>query len=210
MPLRPARSGGAGNISGFAKREPQRRVPAQASAGLEFGIERGCPKRGDGGLAPGASTKSYCATRSSIWRAIRNAPEKSGFDASRSPAVSAAEPRFISIMSSLGQHEHSGNVMPTAGDDLRLTRFRPGDEVFGGQLGALRRYVCIPETGALVHKPVNVTIEQAAAVPVAAITALQAARDHGHMQPGQKVLVNGASGAWVVLPCRLPRHSKGR
>jgi NADPH:quinone reductase-like Zn-dependent oxidoreductase len=74
----------------------------------------------------------------------------------------------------------------------------------------LRRYVCIPETGALVHKPVNVTIEQAAAVPVAAITALQAARDHGHMQPGQKVLVNGASGAWVALPCRLPGHSEGR
>jgi NADPH:quinone reductase-like Zn-dependent oxidoreductase len=75
-----------------------------------------------------------------------------------------------------------------------VTQFQPGDEVFGGRRGAFAEYVCVPEKGAVVRKPVNVTFEQAAAVPVAAITALQALRDHGHVQPGQKVLINGASG----------------
>jgi NADPH:quinone reductase-like Zn-dependent oxidoreductase len=75
-----------------------------------------------------------------------------------------------------------------------VTQFQPGDEVFGGRRGAFAKYVCVPEKGAVVRKPVNVTFEQAAAVPVAAITALQALRDKGQIQPGQKVLINGASG----------------
>jgi NADPH:quinone reductase-like Zn-dependent oxidoreductase len=75
-----------------------------------------------------------------------------------------------------------------------VTQFRPGDEVFGGRSGALAEYVCVPEDRAVVLKPANVTFEQAAAVPVAALTALQGLRDKGQLHPGQKVLINGASG----------------
>ena len=73
-----------------------------------------------------------------------------------------------------------------------VTDFRPGDEVFGGKNGALAEYVCVRD--AVAAKPANLTFEQAAAVPVAALTALQGLRDKGQIQPGQKVLVNGASG----------------
>lgn len=75
-----------------------------------------------------------------------------------------------------------------------VTRFKPGDEVFGGKFGAFAEYVAVREERALAPKPDNMTFEQAAAVPIAAITALQALRDKGHIQPGQKVLINGASG----------------
>jgi NADPH:quinone reductase-like Zn-dependent oxidoreductase len=73
-----------------------------------------------------------------------------------------------------------------------VTQFRPGDEVFGGKSGALAEYICVREAVAL--KPANVTPEQAAAVPVAAVTALQGLRDKGRLQAGDKVLINGASG----------------
>lgn len=75
-----------------------------------------------------------------------------------------------------------------------VTRFRPGDEVFGGKNGAFAEYVCVRQDRGVVLKPANVTFEEAAAVPVAALTALQGLRDRGRLQPGQKVLVNGASG----------------
>jgi NADPH:quinone reductase-like Zn-dependent oxidoreductase len=75
-----------------------------------------------------------------------------------------------------------------------VKEFRPGDEVFGNtRLGSLGEYVLAVEDK-LVQKPKNCTFEEVAAVPVAAITALQALRDHGKIQPGQKVLINGASG----------------
>jgi len=72
-----------------------------------------------------------------------------------------------------------------------VTQFRPGDDVFG-RSGSFAEYVCVSER--VAPKPANLTFEQAAAVPVAAITALQGLRDKGRLQPGQKVLVNGASG----------------
>lgn len=75
-----------------------------------------------------------------------------------------------------------------------VTRFKPGDEVFGGKFGAFADYVAVPEGRALVAKPDNMSFEQAAAVPIAGITALQALRDKGKIRAGQKVLVNGASG----------------
>src|SRR5207247_10782992 len=75
-----------------------------------------------------------------------------------------------------------------------VTNFKPGDEVFGGKNGALAEYICVLADRAVVLKPSNMSFEQAAAVPVAAITALQGLRDKGKIQPGQKVLVNGASG----------------
>ncbi len=79
-----------------------------------------------------------------------------------------------------------------------VNEFQPGDEVFGDTfgrlgLGAFAEYVCVPENG-LVLKPTSTTFEEAAAVPVAALTALQGLRDKGQIQSGQKVLINGASG----------------
>jgi NADPH:quinone reductase-like Zn-dependent oxidoreductase len=75
-----------------------------------------------------------------------------------------------------------------------VTQFKPGDEVFGGKNGAMSEYVCVLPDRAVTLKPANVTFEQAASVPVAAITALQGLRDKGKIKAGQKVLVNGASG----------------
>ncbi len=75
-----------------------------------------------------------------------------------------------------------------------VTQFKPGDEVFGGKGGAFAEYVCPRADRAVVLKPANITFEQAASVPVAAITALQGLRDKGKVQAGQKVLINGASG----------------
>ncbi len=75
-----------------------------------------------------------------------------------------------------------------------VTQFKPGDEVFGrGAPNGFAEYVCVGENP-IALKPVNITFEQAAAVPVAALTALQSLRDAGQIQPGQKVLINGASG----------------
>ncbi|MEP7242302.1 MAG: NAD(P)-dependent alcohol dehydrogenase, partial [Gammaproteobacteria bacterium] len=71
--------------------------------------------------------------------------------------------------------------------------FKPGDEVFGTSGGAFAEYAPASEKK-VVLKPVGITFEQAAAVPIAALTALQALRDKGHVQAGQKVLINGASG----------------
>jgi NADPH:quinone reductase-like Zn-dependent oxidoreductase len=75
-----------------------------------------------------------------------------------------------------------------------VTQFQVGDEVFGIARGAFAEYVCAPEDGVLTRKPSNLTFEQTAAVPVAAITALQALRDTGQIQTGQEVLIQGASG----------------
>jgi NADPH:quinone reductase-like Zn-dependent oxidoreductase len=77
-----------------------------------------------------------------------------------------------------------------------VTAFRPGDEVFGGleDRGTLAEYISIRQDAVVLTKPANLTVEQAASVPVAAVTALQALRDKGHVQPGHEVLVNGASG----------------
>jgi NADPH:quinone reductase-like Zn-dependent oxidoreductase len=75
-----------------------------------------------------------------------------------------------------------------------VTQFKPGDDVFGGKNGAIAEYICVLADRAVVLKPSNMTFEQAASVPVAAITALQGLRDKGKIQFGQKVLVNGASG----------------
>src|SRR5712672_4480715 len=74
-----------------------------------------------------------------------------------------------------------------------VTQFKPGDAVFGLCKGAFAEYLCAPES-AFVIKPENITFEQAASVPVAALTALQGLRDKGHIQAGQKVLINGAAG----------------
>jgi len=84
----------------------------------------------------------------------------------------------------------AGTVLEVGG---KVTQFRPGDEVFGWCTGAFAEYACAGEDH-FVAKPANLTFEQAAAVPIAAFTALQALRDKGKIEAGQKVLINGASG----------------
>jgi NADPH:quinone reductase-like Zn-dependent oxidoreductase len=83
-------------------------------------------------------------------------------------------------------------VVEAVGKDV--TEFQPGDEVFGGRTGALADYVVAKAERAIVPKPAVASFVEAAAVPVAALTALQALRDKGGVEPGQKVLVHGASG----------------
>jgi NADPH:quinone reductase-like Zn-dependent oxidoreductase len=75
-----------------------------------------------------------------------------------------------------------------------VTEFAVGDEVFGGKNGAFAEFVCARVDRSITPKPANVSFEEAAAVPVAGLTALQALRDHGQLQPGQQVLIHGASG----------------
>ncbi|MBI1876141.1 MAG: NAD(P)-dependent alcohol dehydrogenase [Acidobacteria bacterium] len=75
-----------------------------------------------------------------------------------------------------------------------VTRFRPGDEVFGGRTGAFAEYVRVREDRGIARKPKNLTLQQAAAINMAAVTALQALRNRAQIQPRQKVLINGASG----------------
>jgi NADPH:quinone reductase-like Zn-dependent oxidoreductase len=86
--------------------------------------------------------------------------------------------------------DFSGTV-EAVGD--KVTRFKPGEEVFGSGTGALAEYVCVGEHRAAA-KPARLGLEEAAALPVAAITALQVLRDGAKLQPGEKVLINGASG----------------
>ena len=75
-----------------------------------------------------------------------------------------------------------------------VTRFKPGDEVFGGKIGALAEYITINQDGNLAAKPASLSFEEMGAVNVGALTALQALRDRAQLKPGQKVLINGASG----------------
>src|SRR5205823_10174642 len=99
-----------------------------------------------------------------------------------------------------------------------VSQFKPADEVFGVCIsdpqasavkvwipqGAFAEYVCAPES-TLVLKPDNVTFEQAASVPVAALTALQGLRDKGRIQPGQEVLINGAAGGVGTFAVQIAR-----
>jgi len=90
--------------------------------------------------------------------------------------------------------EMAGRIEAVGGN---VTQFQPGDEVFGdlsvASWGAFAEYVSVPES-AIALKPANLTFEEAAAIPESAVVALQGLRDKGKIQPGQKVLINGASG----------------
>ncbi|GAA2622188.1 NAD(P)-dependent alcohol dehydrogenase [Actinomadura fulvescens] len=86
----------------------------------------------------------------------------------------------------------------------KVTSFKPGDEVFGVGNGSFAEYVCAAE-GKVVPKPANVTHEQAAAVPTSGITALQAVRDKGRVEAGQKVLVIGAGGGVGTFAVQLAK-----
>ena len=106
-------------------------------------------------------------------------------------------PYLLRFMAGLGKPKDRRLGVDVAGRveavGRNVTQFKIGDDVFGACRGAFAEYACASESS-LAMKPENVTFEQAAGVPVAAITALQGLRDKGHIRPGQKVLVNGASG----------------
>jgi NADPH:quinone reductase-like Zn-dependent oxidoreductase len=100
----------------------------------------------------------------------------------------------------------AGRVEAVGGN---VKQFKPGDEVFGDSSacgnGGFAEYACAREN-ALVLKPTNLTFEQAAAVPMAAATALQGLRDEGHIQPGQKVLIYGAAGGVGTFAVQLAKY----
>jgi NADPH:quinone reductase-like Zn-dependent oxidoreductase len=104
--------------------------------------------------------------------------------------VGRAEMGFRKPKSRLIGSDFAGTVEAVGAE---VTEFRPGDEVFGGKTGALAEFVCARAVSVAL-KPANVSFEEAAAVPVAGLTALQGLRDRGKLQAGQKVLINGASG----------------
>lgn len=89
--------------------------------------------------------------------------------------------------------DYAGTV-EAVGAGAGVSRFAPGDAVFGARTGAFADYLVARVDRAIAPKPENVTFSQAAAVPVAALTALQGLRDKGKLDAGEKVLVNGASG----------------
>jgi len=86
----------------------------------------------------------------------------------------------------------------------KITQFQPGDTIFGRAPGTFAEYTCALET-AVALKPANVTFEAAAAVPIAAITALQALRNHGKLQPGQAVAIVGAGGGVGTFAVQLAK-----
>ena len=106
-------------------------------------------------------------------------------------------PYIVRLLLGLGKPKIKRPGVDVAGQveavGKNVTQFKPGDAVFGLSKGAFAEYVCAPET-AFVIKPENITFEQAASVPVAALTALQGLRDKAKIQPRQKVLINGAAG----------------
>jgi NADPH:quinone reductase-like Zn-dependent oxidoreductase len=89
----------------------------------------------------------------------------------------------------------------------QVTRFQPGDEIYGSlgfPGGAYAEYAAVPEKLA-VPKPINMSYEEAAAIPLAALTALQALRDQGNMQSGQSVLINGAAGGVGIFAVQIAK-----
>ena len=87
-----------------------------------------------------------------------------------------------------------------------VTRFKVGDEVFGGKRGAFAEYLVVSEQRAIALKPANMSFAQAAAVPIAGLTALQGLRDKAHVAAGQKVLINGASGGVGTFAVQIARE----
>jgi NADPH:quinone reductase-like Zn-dependent oxidoreductase len=119
------------------------------------------------------------------------------------------EPRMLRLMGNPKNRIPGGDAageVETVG--ARVTRFRPGDEVFGTCNGTFAEYACLREDRC-VRKPAGLSFEQAASIPVAACTALQSLRDKGRLQPGQSVLINGASGGVGTFAVQLAKALGG-
>ncbi|MDX1555657.1 MAG: NAD(P)-dependent alcohol dehydrogenase, partial [Xanthomonadales bacterium] len=186
-------------------------VVAVAGAMITLSYESDCPPPGEGFDGPGAmqAWRYYCY----------GGPEVLRLEDVERPAVGAdqvlvrvhaagvnpydwhfmrGKPYFMRILSGIGAPtdprlgvDFSG-VVESIGSDV--SKFLPGDEVFGGVSGAFGDFVVISQDRAIALKPASVSFEQAASVGIAAVTALQGLRDVGQLQPGQSVLINGASG----------------
>jgi NADPH:quinone reductase-like Zn-dependent oxidoreductase len=118
-------------------------------------------------------------------------------------------PAFIRLFTGLGKPKS-----PRLGADLagiveavgsRVTRFKPGDAVFGTGKGSFAEYACAPEKS-LAPRPDNLTFPQAASMPIAGITALQGLRDSGRLKPQQTVLINGAAGGVGTFAVQLAKQ----
>ena len=119
------------------------------------------------------------------------------------------KPYFMRLGTGLGTPEGSRVGYDMAGTIVAVgpgvTRFKVGDEVFGGAPGALAEYAVAREDGDIVPKPAELSFEDAASIYIAGGTALQAVRDYGHVAPGQKVLINGASGGVGTYAVQLAK-----
>ena len=122
------------------------------------------------------------------------------------------EPYFMRVVSGLRTPKRQGlgvdfsGQVTAVGQDV--TQFHPGDEVFGMSDGAFAEYLCCSAQH-LALKPTNLTFEEAAAVPLAGLTALQGLHDAGQLQPGQKVLIIGASGGVGTLAVQIAKEMGG-
>lgn len=119
-------------------------------------------------------------------------------------------PYIMRLMSGIGKPseirlgvDYAGTVEAVGNG---VTRFKVGDAVFGGHTGAFAEYLVTGEDSAIAHKPDNVGFAEAAAVPIAGVTALQALRDSGAVAAGDKVLVNGASGGVGPFAVQLGKY----
>ncbi|PYX92566.1 MAG: alcohol dehydrogenase [Acidobacteria bacterium] len=117
-------------------------------------------------------------------------------------------PHVLRLMTGLRKPKNPRIGVDVAGQvetvGRNITQFKPGDEVFGACKGAFAEYACVSESK-LAVKPDKVTFEQAASVPVAALTALQGLRNKGQIRPGQKVLINGAAGGVGTFAVQIAR-----
>jgi len=121
----------------------------------------------------------------------------------------SGKPYFMRLGSGLGAPQGMRVGYDMAGTieavGAGVTRFKVGDEVFGGAYGALAEYAIAGEDGDIVAKPPEVGFDEAATILIAGGTALQALRDYGHLAPGQKVLINGASGGVGTYAVQLAK-----
>jgi NADPH:quinone reductase-like Zn-dependent oxidoreductase len=126
------------------------------------------------------------------WHFVRGEPYlmrfASGFGAPSEPRIGSD---FAGVVEAVGRN---------------VTRFKPGDAVFGGHNGALGEYVNVREAGSIAAAPDGVALEQLAALPIAAVTALQALRERGRLAAGERVLVNGASGGVGTFAVQLAKQ----
>ena len=122
------------------------------------------------------------------------------------------EPSIIRLIGGLRQPKGRVPGIDAAGQveqvGPKVTQFRPGDDVFGGCKGAFAEYASAAESE-IAPKPAWLTFEQAAAIPIAGCTALQALRDHGRLKPGQTVLVNGAAGGVGTFAVQIAKALGG-
>ena len=120
------------------------------------------------------------------------------------------EPRLMRMEAGIGAPKEPSlgvdyaGVVESVGKDV--TKFKAGDEVYGARGGAFGEYVRVRESRNIVLKPASLSFQQAAAVPIAAVTALQAVRDQGKVKRGQKVLINGASGGVGTFAVQLAKN----